>query len=189
MTRRLVLVVALALLALHCDSRRAAPKEPLLKVGDFTLVDDRGQPFHLSSLHGTPSLLFFGYTHCPDACPTMMALVARSYRLAGSDARSIPTLFVSVDPRDTPAVLREYVSYFKAIPARGLTGTKPQIDKVVAQFGARYEIHDSGSAGGPSIDHTVRLYLIDKNGNVAALFDPTSTPEEIAKAMRAALAG
>jgi protein SCO1/2 len=166
----------------------AAPQpEKLLEIEPFTLVDDEGKTFDSRSLLGRPALLFFGYTHCPDACPTMMSRVAGAYREAGPDAATIPTLFVSVDPRDTPAVLKKYMSYFRAVPARGLTGSKEQIDAVVKQFGAHYQIRDTGSAAGPMVDHSVRLYVIDKEGDVIALFDPSAEPADIARAMKRAL--
>lgn len=171
-----------ALLLLAACSR--APQEKLLDIRDFTLVDDDGRVFHSASLRGKPALLFFGYTHCPDACPTMMSRVARAYRKAGAGAHDIPTLFVSVDPRDTPAVLKQYLSYFRAVPAKGLTGSKAQIDAVVKQFGATYQIRDGGSAAGPLVDHTVRLYLLDREGDVVKLFDPSTKVEEIAEAMK-----
>lgn len=179
MTRRLALF---ALLLAACGA--PAHREKLVRVGDFQLVDHDGRVFRSSSLHGRPALLFFGYTHCPDACPTTMAKVARAYREAGPAARDIPTLFVSVDPRDTPAVLKEYLGYFRAVPATGLTGSKAQIDAVVKQFGGRYEIRDSGSAAGPIVDHTIRLYLLDRDGDVVQLFDPEADAKEIAAAMK-----
>ena len=165
----------------------APAPEKLLEIEPFTLVDDAGKTFDSRSLLGRPALLFFGYTHCPDACPTMMSRVAGAYREAGPDAARIPTLFVSVDPRDTPEVLNKYMSYFRGVPARGLTGTREQIDAVVKQFGAHYQIRDTGSAAGPMVDHSVRLYLIDKEGDVIALFDPDTKPADIAKAMKRAL--
>ena len=171
------------LLVLLAACSRPAKHDKLTIVGNFELVDHDGRVFHSSSLKGQPALLFFGYTHCPDACPTMMAKVARAYREAGPSARRIPTLFVSVDPRDTPAVLKQYLGYFSAVPAKGLTGSKAQIDAVVQQFGARYEIRDTGSAAGPMVDHTIRLYLLDRDGDVAQRFDPNADPSEIAKAI------
>ena len=164
----------------------AQPKEheKLMDVGLWQLVDHDGRVFRSESLRGEPALLFFGYTHCPDACPTMMSKVARAYREAGPDARRIPTLFVSVDPRDRPPVLKEYLGYFGAVPAKGLTGSKQQIDSVVKQFGAQYQIRDTGSAAGPLVDHTIRLYLLDRDGDVAQLFDPDADPAVIAKAMK-----
>jgi protein SCO1/2 len=183
--KRIAAILAAAFILAACGNP-AEVHSTLLDVGDFTLTDHNGQEFHLSSLRGTPVLLFFGYTHCPDACPTMMSKVSRAYRMAGDKARTIPTLFVSVDvDRDSPEVLKEYMSYFGAVPATGLTGTKEQIDEVVKKFGAYYEIHDDGSAMGPTVDHTVRLYMLDENGDVVVLFDPSTPPEAIAKEMRA----
>lgn len=175
-----VLLLSLTLLV---SCQKAAPPEKLLDIGEFTLTDHDGRTFRHSSLKGKPALLFFGYTHCPDACPMMMSRVSRAYREAGPKAREIPTLFVSVDPRDTPPLLKQYLSYFGAVPARGLTGTKAQIDAVVKQFAATYEIRDTGSAMGPMVDHTIRLYLLDRDGDVVKLFDPSAEPKEIALAM------
>ena len=160
----------------------AAPQGPR----HFTLVDENGQTFRSTSLRGRPALLFFGYTHCPDACPTVMSRIARAYREAGPAANDIPTLFVSVDPRDTPPVLKQYLTYFGAVPAKGLTGSKQQIDHVVAQFGARYEIRDSGSAAGPLVDHTLSVHLIDKDGRIAKTFDPNFDPAELAQELEKA---
>lgn len=173
-----------ALLLLVVIAACAKPRpEKLIDAGDFTLIDHDGRTFRSSSLKGRPALLFFGYTHCPDACPTTLSKVARAYRLAGADARAVPTLFVSVDPRDTPEVLKRYLSYFTAVPAKGLTGSKEQIDAVVKQFGARYTIHETGSAAGPLVDHTIRLYLLDRDGDVVRMFDPSAKAEEIAEAL------
>lgn len=166
------------------NAPREGPSEPPRAIPEFTLTDHTGRPFRSASLRGRPALLFFGYTHCPDACPTMMSRVARAYREAGAKAHDVPTLFVSVDPRDTPAVLERYLAYFAAVPAKGLTGTKQQIDDVVGQFGARYVIRDSGSAAGPLVDHTLSLYLLDRDGKIAKKFGPESDPKEIAAALR-----
>jgi protein SCO1/2 len=174
---------ALALLVLLACSQ-PAKQEKLMEPGPFTLVDHNGRVFRSESLRGKPALLFFGYTHCPDACPTMMSRVARAYRNAGAKAQDIPTLFVSVDPRDTPPVLKRYLSYFAAVPATGLTGSKAQIDAVVKQFGAQYVIRDTGSAAGPLVDHTIRLYVLDREGDVVRLFDPSAQVDQIAKAMK-----
>ena len=177
-------VVAALLYLAACT--KPVQHEKLMNVGEFQLVDHDGRVFRSSALKGEPALLFFGYTHCPDACPTMMSKVARAYREAGPSARNIPTLFVSVDPRDTPPVLKQYLGYFRAVPAKGLTGSKAQIDAVVKQFGARYEIRDSGSAAGPVVDHTIRLYLLDRDGDVIRLFEPDADPKDIAEAMKGA---
>lgn len=175
-------VALLVLVMLACA--KPVQHEKLMRPGAWELVDHDGRAFRSSSLKGKPALLFFGYTHCPDACPTMMSKVARAYREAGPSARDIPTLFVSVDPRDTPPVLEKYLGYFGAVPATGLTGSKAQIDAVVKSFGARYEIRDTGSAAGPVVDHTIRLYLLDRDGDVVRLFEPGVDPAEIAREMK-----
>jgi protein SCO1/2 len=101
---------------------------------NFTLTDQDGRPFQLSSLRGRVVLLFFGYTSCPDACPTTLSKLARVYKLLGRHRERVVTLFVSVDPgRDTPRVLKEYLKYFR-VNAVGLTGTKEEIDRVVGFY-------------------------------------------------------
>lgn len=168
-------------LVVACSDPKPQSRSP---IGTFSLVDENGRPFQSASLRGRPAFLFFGYTHCPDACPMTLSKVARAYRKVGPAAREVPTLFVSVDPRDTPDVLKRYLSYFQAVPARGFTGSKTQIDAVVKQFGARYEIRDSGSAAGPLVDHTIRLFLLDAEGNLVRTFEPNAEAEEIATALR-----
>ncbi|HYK03885.1 MAG TPA: copper chaperone PCu(A)C [Thermoanaerobaculia bacterium] len=162
-------------------STAARPVAPAAAVvastSDLTLVDDQNRPFSFTSLRGKPALLFFGYTHCPDACPTTMSTIARAYREAKTD---LPTLFVSVDPRDTPAVLDQYLDYFTAVPAKGLTGSKEQLDAVVKRFGARYELREGGL-----VDHTLNIYLLDRNGNVARTFAAGGDAGELAKAIKA----
>jgi len=137
---------------------------------DFTLTDQNGKPFHLSQLRGKVVLLFFGYTHCPDACPTTMAKLSQVYKLLGSNADQVMTVFVSVDPgRDTTSGLKSYLAYFH-LNSIGLTGTKEQIDVVVKQYGARYEIEQSDSAAGYHVNHSTDLYLLDQKGELARTF-------------------
>jgi len=138
--------------------------------GDFTLTDENGRPFRLSQLRGKVVLLFFGYTHCPDVCPTTMAKLARAAKLLGNDADRVVTLFVSVDPgRDTPEVMKHYLDYFH-LNSFGLTGTKDEIDEVVKQYGARYEIEKSDSAAGYHVSHSTDLYLLDQKGELVKTF-------------------
>ena len=137
---------------------------------DFVLTDQNGKPFHLSQLRGKVVLLFFGYTHCPDACPTTMAKLSQVYKLLGRNAEQVMTIFVSVDPgRDTSTVLKSYLAYFH-LNSIGLTGTKEQIDVVVKQYGARYEIEQSDSAAGYHVNHSTDLYLLDQKGELARTF-------------------
>lgn len=152
--------------------------------GDFTLTDENGRQFHLAQLRGKVLLLFFGYTHCPDACPTTMAKLARVTKLLDKDAGRVVTLFVSVDPgRDTPDVLKHYLEYFH-LNSFGLTGTKEEIDAVVKQYGARYEIEQSDSAAGYHVNHSTDLYLLDQKGELAKTFGYNDGIQAIVDAIR-----
>ncbi len=160
---------------------------PLSIGGDFTLTGSDGKPFEMSSLRGKTVLLFFGYTSCPDICPTTLGALAQAYRELGKDdagektADKVKTVFVSVDPeKDTPEKLREYLDYF-AVPAVGLTGTPEQLAAVAKQYGASYERVESDSAAGYLIEHSTYLYLIDPVGRVRHLFRYGDKPEEIAR--------
>lgn len=157
---------------------------------DFKLTDQDGRPFRLSQLRGKLVLLFFGYTSCPDACPTTLSKLSRVYKTLGdTEGERVVTLFVSVDPgRDTPMALKKYLAYFR-INAVGLTGTKAEIDEVVRRYGARYEIEQSDSAAGYHINHSTDLYLLDRKGEVAHRFSYSDSAQVIADGVRRVQAG
>lgn len=151
---------------------------------NFTLTDQDGQPFQLSRLRGEVVLLFFGYTSCPDACPTTLSKLSKVYKLIGPQADRVVTVFISVDPeRDTPRVLKDYLKYFR-INSVGLTGTKAEIDAVVGKYGAKYEIEKSDSATGYHINHSTDLYLLDQKGEVVHRFKYDDGTEVIADGVR-----
>jgi protein SCO1/2 len=155
--------------------------------GDFALTDQTGRRFQLAQLRGKVVLLFFGYTSCPDACPNTLTKLANVYRLLGADKDRVVTLFVSVDPgRDTPAALKDYLAYFR-INSIGLTGSKDEIDRVVNQYGARYEIEKSDSAMGYHINHSTDLYLLNQKGEIAHLFKYSDGQRAIADGIRSLL--
>ena len=171
------------------DKAVGCPTDTILRTTDhpaneFVLRDQDGQPFHLSQLRGKVVLLFFGYTHCPDACPTTMAKLSKVYKLLQPDADTVVTIFVSVDPgRDTASVLKNYLAYFH-MNSIGLTGTKEEIDAVVKQYGAKYEIEQSDSAAGYHINHSTDLYLLDKRGELAKTFGYSDTIPVIVDGVR-----
>lgn len=176
--RRALVVALFALAALRCGNMPTARGE------DFTLTTQDGRRMSLHELHGKRVLLFFGYTHCPDACPTMLSKVSRVHRILGRDASGVATVFVSVDPgRDTPAALKEYLSNF-SIPVIGMTGTKAEIDQTISAYGGTYEITPSQSAAGPSVSHTTWLYLIDGHGVMRHKVAPATDAGEIAALVR-----
>jgi protein SCO1/2 len=185
--RHLSLIAGLALLLAACAPGRGeviSDTDVLLTPRNVVLTDQNGRVFRLDSLRGQRMFVFFGYTRCPDVCPMMLAKLSRVYAQLGPDGRAVRTLFISVDPRDTPAELAKYLSYFGAIPATGLTGTKQQIDHAVKEFAASYEIVDSGSAAGPLVNHTTTLYVVDPDGNIRLKFNHVDGPEAILEAMK-----
>lgn len=139
--------------------------------GPFTLTGTDGKPFASSRLNGKPTAIFFGFTHCPDVCPTTLARLAKLRRQLGQGDDSFSIVFVSVDPeRDTPAEVASYVGLFNT-PVIGLTGTTAQVDQVKKQFGVfSRKVEQPG--GGYSVDHTAAVILLDKNGQFVATISP-----------------
>ncbi|MDH5656827.1 MAG: SCO family protein [Spirochaetia bacterium] len=150
---------------------RKNSKLPFFDIGgDFHLIDTDGSRFSLTDLRGRPALLFFGYTNCPDACPTILSRLKKIMPSLGSDGSKVEILFVSVDPeRDSPAILKKYLEYFK-LDVRGLYGNKKEISKVAESFGVFYNKRNIGSRSGYTVDHTTTLFVLDKNGKVRYLF-------------------
>ncbi|WP_461412771.1 SCO family protein [Gemmatimonas sp.] len=158
-------------------------------VRDFTLTDHTGQPFSLESQRGKVVMLFFGYTMCPDVCPTTLSKLTTVTARLGTDRAQVKTVYVTVDPeRDSPAVLKADLDLFD-LDAVGLTGTREAIDKVVAMYGATYEITPTpGSAAKYSVAHSTTLYIIDPAGVVRREFPYETTADEIVAAIKPLLA-
>lgn len=155
---------------------------PVLPIGgDFALTDFNNQRFELSSLRGKAVLIFFGYTSCPDVCPTTLSKLSSVYKRLGSESQRVKTLYITVDPaRDTPTVLKEDLSSFQ-VDAIGLTGTKAEIDKVVGLYGASYEIVPlPNSAAKYSVAHSTTLYGLDAGGRTRILFPYEASIDDIA---------
>jgi protein SCO1/2 len=148
--------------------------------GDFTLTDHNNQPFELQSLRGEVVLVFFGYSTCPDVCPTTLSKLSRVAKRLGENRMKVKTLYVTVDPeRDTPEALKADLALFD-LDALGLTGTRAEIDKVVAQYGASYEIVPTPqSAGKYSVSHSTDLYALDATGALRRTFPYEATVDEI----------
>jgi protein SCO1/2 len=163
---------------------------PILPIGgDFQLTDQDGQPFTLASQRGKVVLIFFGYCSCPDACPTTLSKLATVARRLGDDRTRVRTLYISVDPdRDTPAVLKADLASF-SLDAVGLTGTKEQIDRVVKQYAASYEIVPTpDSAAKYTISHTTIVYGLDTQGRVRKTFSYSASVDDLVGGIRAILA-
>ena len=129
--------------------------------GPFTLVDSAGKPFPSSRLAGRPYAIFFGFTHCPDVCPTTLARLVKLRRQLGGDG-SFQIVFVTVDPeRDGPAEVGRYAGLFGS-PVIGLTGSPAQIARVKKDYGIYSE--KVGTGDSYSVDHTATVLLFDKAG-------------------------
>jgi protein SCO1/2 len=135
--------------------------------GAFELVDQEGRTVTDKTFLGRPSVVFFGYTSCPDICPTTLMDLSNWIKALGSDADKLNFLFISIDPqRDTPAHLREFFSSFDP-RIHGLTGTNEQIAAVAKEFRVYYKRVDERD-GNYTMDHTGAIYLMDKTGHFVA---------------------
>ncbi|MBV8658566.1 MAG: SCO family protein [Burkholderiales bacterium] len=136
--------------------------------GEFRLTDHTGKPRALSDFKGKVVVVFFGYTHCPDACPTTMSELAAAMKQLGDKAHDVQVLFISVDPeRDTAALLAQYVPSFNP-SFLGLLGTPTEIKTVVDQFKVMYQKVPipGGDGKNYSIDHSAGSYIFDKTGKI-----------------------
>lgn len=165
-----VLVSLLAACASHVDFKgtvlpgQAAP--------NFTLTDQDGKPLELSALRGDEVIMFFGYTHCPDVCPTTLSNLARIYRELGSTADKVKVVFITVDPaRDRAPVLQRYVRLFN--PAFiGLTGTPATLEPVYKAYHVwAQKLPNKGSAAGYLMAHTSTMFFIDPQGRLRLMHD------------------
>jgi protein SCO1 len=141
---------------------------------DFHLIDQDGKPFQLSQLRGKAVLFSFGFTHCPNVCPTTLSELAKLYRaLPEKDRARVQVLFVSVDPRrDRPEIMKKYVPYFDESFV-GLTGPDPQVAEAARAYGAFYEI--AGNSGenqdNYSVNHSAFTYLITPSGKWKLIYN------------------
>jgi protein SCO1/2 len=151
--------------------------------GPFRLVDHNGRVVTDEGLKGKPFLVFFGFTHCPDVCPTTLFEVSEILTRLGSDAERVNALFVTVDPeRDTAEKLKDYLSSFHP-QLRGVTGTPAEI-AVIEKAYRVYAKKVPLESGGYTMDHTALVYLMDKEGRFVAPFNMKRTPEEAARELR-----
>ncbi len=156
--------------------------------GAFELVDHNGQRFTQEELKGKYTLLYFGYTYCPDVCPTELQTIAEALNLLGPQlAEQFRVVMVSIDPeRDTPDVLKDYMSNFGP-NFIGLTGTPQQIRKMAKLWRTFYRKAEETGDGGYLMDHSAIVFLLDKNGQYVRHFAYGTTPERMAEGIRAAL--
>lgn len=146
--------------------------------GDFTLTDHNGKRFELAQLRGKLVMLFFGYTYCPDICPTELATMAKLLKELGNDSDKVSALFITVDPeRDTVEKLKDYVPFFSP-HLIGLTGTRNEIDKVTNAYRVQSKIHSrKENSDYYLVDHSANLFVINGQGKLIHLI-PFGLPSE-----------
>lgn len=154
---------------------------------EFDLTNQHGERVSAGQLRGQVLLVFFGYTHCPDVCPTTLVQMKLAREQLGADARDFQGVFITIDPaRDTEARLRDYVGHFDG-SLLGLTGAPGDIASAARSFGAFYERGDD-VPGGYLMGHTAFGYLVDREGRIGNLFPNDASVDEIVSALKAAIA-
>jgi len=192
----LALTAALSACAPSSQAPPAAQQEaagdelPVLPIGgDFTLTDQDNQPFTLSSLKGKVVLIFFGYTMCPDACPTTLSKLSTAYsRLTEAERGRVKAIYITIDPeRDTPQVMKDHLTYF-GVDALGLSGKVEETSEVARQFGAHFEKSTEKTAAGYLMSHTVSIFGLDAQGQTRLLIDYEASVDLVVKSIRQLLA-
>jgi protein SCO1/2 len=151
--------------------------------GPFRLIDHDGKTVTEQDFRGKPFLVFFGFTHCPDLCPTALFEMSEVLRRLGPDAEKVRVLFITVDPeRDTPAVLKDYLSSFEP-QIRGLTGDAEAIAAALKAYRV-YSRKVPLDRGGYTMDHSIFVYLMNKDGRFVGTFNLKRRPEEAAAELR-----
>ncbi|PTW46936.1 protein SCO1/2 [Sphingomonas faeni] len=184
MTLRFLLIPALALSACTASAPPAKPPLEGARIGGaFTLTDQNGKTVTEQAFAGKYRIMYFGYTFCPDVCPTdVQAIGAAVKKLEASDpalAAKIVPVFVTVDPaRDTPAVLKQFVSAFHPRMV-GLTGTDDQIAKIKTEYAVYSSKGDASPGGGYLVNHSRQAYLMDPDGKPLALLPQEQGPDAV----------
>jgi len=151
--------------------------------GPFHLIDQNGKPVSDADLKGKWQLVFFGYTHCPDACPTALNEMALALDQLGEKRGEIQVVFITVDPdRDTPDVMKYYVQSFDA-PIIALTGSPDAVAQAAKAYRVYYAKHPRGD-GGYDMDHSAVVYVMDPGGRFTATFTPDSPAQAIAERLQ-----
>ena len=194
-TLRNLLLLTLALFggivaAYLLSPRPDTSNQSMLKTlgGDFTLQGINGD-VSLHDFKDKVVMIYIGYTHCPDVCPTSLAVMSQAIKNMGTEQQEqIQPIFISVDPeRDTPERLAEYSSFFHP-SIIGISGSREDIDKVVRQYGSFYRIVDmKDSAMGYAVDHSSRIYLINKQGILSKTVMHGTMPDQLVTEIEALL--
>ena len=189
----LIILVVIAAYSLTINLPTFISKTPVLETGKalaqpmelvaFDLVDHTGKPFQYKDLKEKWSLIFFGYSKCPDVCPTTVFKLTEIYKILDEDnaiKQQPQVIFVSIDPeRDKPEILKEYLTSFNS-EFIGVTGTLDEIKKLTAKLSVYFQkIGDDEENYLYEMNHTAGLFLTNPDGKLVATFKPTATPKEL----------
>ncbi|WP_075291151.1 SCO family protein [Pararhizobium arenae] len=181
LTAAFIVILSGVLAWVSADSRRPGRFDTA-----FSLVNDRGEPVDQSLFNGRPSLVYFGYTHCPEVCPTTLFEVAGYLKALGADGASLKTYFFTIDPeRDTPEVMHGYVTAFTD-RITGVTGNPEEMKKVIDGWmihAAKLPSED----GDYHMSHTTSLLLVGADGRLKGLLPYGATQEEALEKIRSTL--
>jgi len=187
-----LLFLALALLLAGCDSRPQFANADLTFADygkDFALTDHTGKPRTLADFRGKAVVIFFGYTQCPDVCPTTMTGMAEAMKLLGADAAKVQVLFISVDPeRDTQELLAQYVPVFNP-GFLGLYADAQTIARTAQDFRVFYKKQPGSTPTTYTVDHTAGSYVYDPQGKLRLYIKHGEKPDLIAKDLKLLIAG
>jgi protein SCO1 len=175
------IVFATALIAGELPARATGP---VTIGGPFTLTVPDGTTVTDETYRGRWLLVFFGYTFCPDTCPTTLSQVALSLQKLGADAAKVQPIFITVDPvRDTPEVMGQYTEAFDSRIV-GLTGSPQQVAAVMEEYGAYSAQREIGAGGDYLVDHSTYIYIIDPSGKFVRGLDSSTRSSDIADTLR-----
>lgn len=160
---------------------------PVALGGDYALIDQQGRLVTQADFAGGFSLIYFGFTWCPDACPTELGTMIAALDLLGEEERRVTPIFITVDPeRDTVPVMADYVARFHPRLV-GLTGSPQQVAQAARVFRVYYAKAAGSGATDYLVDHSLLIYLTGPDGRVRQVFRASTTPEQMAAAIRAQL--
>lgn len=193
MIRAVRLLAALAVAAGLAGCDLLAPSKTPFKAIDVTgspiggalaLTDHAGKPRTLADFRGKVVVVFFGFTHCPDVCPTALADAAAALRQLGADASRVQVLFVTLDPkRDTPELLAQYVPAFDP-SFIGLYGDEAATTKAKKDFKVYSNVREGSSPGAYTLDHSAQLFVFDREGRIRLVVSPGTSPQALASDLR-----
>ena len=156
---------------------------------DFALTDPAGKTRTLADFRGKAVVVFFGYTQCPDVCPTTMSTLAETMKLLGADADRVQVVFITIDPeRDTPALLAEYVPAFDK-RFIGLSGDAAATERVAKEFKVIYQKQPGPTPSTYTMDHSAGVFMFDPAGRLRLYAGHAQTPDLYAHDLRALLNG